>query len=309
MGYIFDAINRAGDDGRRPDAQEPASGATPINEGLRLTEPPAPSEAPPPAADWTPPSNTKDSTGMAEENADLSGLDERLVALLEPASLMAEEYRAIRTGLLARTHQRRHTVYTITSATPQEGKTITSLNLGLAFAELRNRSTIVVEADLRLPQFAKLLNLRSTPGFVGVLEGACRVQDTILRVPGTTLNVLPAGRGVSNLAVQLLSGTHCPNAVKWLKQHFDQVIIDTPPVVELADAGILGALSDQVMLVARMNRTPRQLVDQAIRTLTSYNAPVAGLIATDQQVTRRRHYYRYGYRYAYRHAYRYAKAA
>jgi Mrp family chromosome partitioning ATPase len=87
--------------------------------------------------------------------------------------------------------------------------------------------------------------------------------------------------------------------LKDLRRRFDHVIIDTPPVLDLADAGILGAWSDEVLLVARMNVTPQPLVMQAMRTLGSYNAPVTGLIATDHQRPSR-HYSRHGYYRYYR---------
>lgn len=91
--------------------------------------------------------------------------------------------------------------------------------------------------------------------------------------------------------------------MKKLRSSYDHVIIDTPPVLELADAGILGSVSNEVLLIARLNQTPRALIEQAIRILSSYNAPVGGLIATDQQRPQRRYYYKYGYKYGYSHDY------
>ena len=119
---------------------------------------------------------------------------------------MAEEYRSIRTGILARWQQKRNLVHTITSATPQEGKTLTSLNLGFSFSELRNRKTIVIEADLRLPQFAKLLGLPESPGLVGVLEDGADWEKALCKVGPNGLDLLQAGRRVHDQAVQLLSG-------------------------------------------------------------------------------------------------------
>lgn len=237
-------------------------------------------------------------------------VDDRVVAMTAPASIMAEEYRSIRTAILARWENKRHLIHTITSATPQEGKTITSLNLGLSFAELRNRRTIVVEADLRLPQFNKLLDLPTDgPGLVDVLNDEASLKDAIFEIGDSKLHVLPAGRRVGNEAVQILSSKPMINLLKTLRGKYDHVIIDTPPVVELADAGIVGAMSDDVLMIVRMCRTPKMLVEQAIRTLNSYNAPVAGLIATDQKRRLRRYYhYRYGYRYNHRYYY-YNKAA
>lgn len=297
MGYVFDAMNR-------PEDQDTPHGQSPVDGQQPNRLPPANLHG-----DSDPPASYKftlTSDQPLTQTGNTDGIDDRLVAIVEPSTSTAEEYRAIRTGLLAKWAHRRHLIHTITSATPQEGKTITSLNLGLTFAELRNRRTIVVEGDLRLPQFAKLLNLDPCAGLVGVLADDADPNDSIQRV-GEGLDVLPAGRAINREAVQLLSGQKMAALLNALRREYDHVIVDTPPVVELADAGILGALSDEVLLIARMNRTPKSLVEQAIRTLQGYNAPVAGLIATDQSQHRRRYYYyRYGYRYQYRY---YAKAA
>lgn len=229
--------------------------------------------------------------------------DDRLVVMTSPASSMAEEYRSIRTSILARHQNERHLVHTITSATPQEGKTITCLNLGLAFAELRNRKTIVVECDLRLPTFEKLLELGQPTGLIPYLHGNIGLNDAITRVEGTGLDVMTAGGRVSDEAVQMVSSGRMSRLIQSLRAKYDHVIIDTPPVVDLADAGILGAQGDEVLLVARMRRTPQQLVEQAVRTLGSYNAQVTGVIATDNPRTRGRGYgYRYGYSYRYTYA-------
>jgi capsular exopolysaccharide synthesis family protein len=298
MGYVFDAISQDDDrSGRKPADAMPAMAPRLDEPTLRLGGPSVHEHEPAePTAELTP--------------AQLARLDERLVALTEPQGLMAEEYRAIRTGLLARWQNKKHLVHTITSATPQEGKTITSLNLGLSFSELRNRRTLVIEADLRLPQFGKLLDLKEGPGLVHVLRGETDVESTIQRIDEIGMDVIPAGTRAQNDAVQLLSSNRMSQLLNQFRQRYDHVILDTPPVVELADAGILGAQSDDVLLIVRMERTPKSLVEQAIRTLESYNAPVAGMIATDQKRhLRRYYYYRYGYRYRYSYYHRYHKQA
>jgi capsular exopolysaccharide synthesis family protein len=320
-------------------AQTPPAAATPgprpasILSSAPTAQPPAPAPAPAPrlslvsdqapeaALPAAPPAPPMEPGFPADDEAPLpedsqprlklamnKGVDDRLVAALEPSSLMAEEYRSIRTGMLARWKHRSHLVHTITSATPQEGKTITSLNLGLSFAELHNRRTIVIEADLRLPQFGKLLALPEGPGLVHVLNGECKVAQAIHEVGPHRLHVIPAGRRVGNEAVQILSGKEMIALLKQLRSQYDHVIIDTPPVVELADAGILGSMSDDVLLIVRLNRTPKPLIEQAIATLASYNAAVAGMIATDQQPHMRRYYQKYGYSYRYG-SYANAKAA
>jgi capsular exopolysaccharide synthesis family protein len=322
MGYIFDALNRA--DGQKDAAEKAPKEPRPLTpeEAAVFPQPPKLAEADadePKIAATTPPDRateaalTKsaapgpaataggDPAAVTLFEPDLNRIDDRLMPLTEPASIMAEEYRSIRTGILARWQQKRNLIHTITSATPQEGKTLTSLNLGFSFAELRNRRTIVIEADLRLPQFAKLLGLPSSPGLVGVLDDGADWEKALCRVGPNGLDLLQAGRRVHDQAVQLLSGNIMASLLKTLKEKYDHVIVDTPPVVELADAGILGALSDDVLLIARLQRTPSTLIEQAVRTLASYNAPVAGVIATDQKRSRGHYYYKYGYRYGYRY--------
>jgi len=238
-------------------------------------------------------------------------IDDRLVSLTSPASSVAEEYRSIRTSILARHDNQRNLVHTITSATPQEGKTITCVNLGLSFAELRNRKTIIIECDLRLPTFAKLLPCDPTkPGLIDYLRGEAPLKDVIQQVEGSQLYIIPAGGRVSDEAVQLLSGQRMSQLIQGLRAKFDHLLIDTPPVLQLADAGILGSQSEEVLLVARMRRTPRTLVEQAVSTLTSYNAVVNGFIATDNPRNRGRGYgYKYGYRYGYGYGYGYTEDA
>ena len=320
MGYIYDAMQRGDTDPNRNSPPPPPAPHADELAGIslsQLTEQTAAGEATAAAvaamdaaaATTAPAALSHDAPPPPLALPPSKGVDDRLHALTSPGSVMAEEYRAIRTSILARLQNRRHVVQTITSATPQEGKTITSLNLGLSFAELHNRSTIVVEADLRLPQFARLLPLDEGSGVVGLLEGQADLASEIRRIEGTSLCVLPAGRRLTTNAVQLLSSPNMIDLLKTLRQKFDHIIIDTPPVVELADAGILGAMSDEVLLIARMNRTPRSLIEQAVRTLHRYNAPVVGVIATDQSRRKHGYYDKYGYRYGYHYADRYGARA
>ena len=321
MGYLFDAIQKSGERPQAPTGPTAPVGDSasdaPVHEPM-VSAPPRLSLAGvmteanelPPAPQMPPlesPRFAQSEEGKPHLRLALDkDIDDRLVAVLKPSSLMAEEYRSIRTGILARWNHRSHLVHTITSATPQEGKTITSLNMGLIFAELVNRRTIVVEADLRLPQFTKLLKLPKSPGLVGLLHGECSLHDAIREVGPNHLHVIPAGRRADNNAVQLLSSKEMSSLIKTLRSQYDHVIIDTPPVVELADAGILGSQSDDVFLIVRLNRTPKPLIEQAISALASFNAPVAGMLATDQQPHMRRYHSKYGYSYRYS---RYAKAA
>lgn len=312
MGYIFDALHRRGSRGTTQDSlssgERPAPPVYSIQDHANGHPDGVSHGHPDPAMPRGSVAGhlalTEDLPEFEVEAQDVvindKMVDDRLVAITEPAGLMAEEYRSIRTGLLARWQHKRHLIHTITSATPQEGKTITSLNLGLIFGELHSRRTLVIEADLRLPQFEKQMSLPRSPGLIGLLKGEAQLNDAVFGLDGRRLHVMPAGSKSGDRAVQLLSSTTMAALLKDLRQKYDHIIVDTPPVIDLADAGIVGAMSDDVLMIARMNRTPRTLIEQAVRTLANYNAPVAGVIATDQKRLRRRYfYYRYGYRYGY----------
>ncbi|MEM1213946.1 MAG: CpsD/CapB family tyrosine-protein kinase [Planctomycetota bacterium] len=310
-----------------PEAAEPTSLTIPTAEGsaadaapITLEQPDqpdestifAPSEAVDPQTEADTPTLTLteplSTTNHLHDEAWVESLDDRLVTLTDPASPTAEEYRSIRTSMLARHQRARHLVHLITSATPQEGKTLTTVNLGLALAELHNRRTLIIEADLRLPNFDALLNLPpESPGLLGILRGEETPENAIQAVGRNQLHILPAGGRTTNEAVTLLASNRMGQLVQQLSQEYDHVLIDTPPVVELADAGILSSLCHEVMLIARMRRTPARLIEQAIKTLKSYHAPVAGLIATDNMAHIGSGYSRYGYGYRYGYRYAYAK--
>ena len=283
MGYIFDALKQP-DEGARETGHASQQGYTaPQPGGAPTASRPADSE--PAEPDYPVP-----------HAVPLARVDDRIVSVTDPTSVASEEYRAIRTSVLARWQHRRHLIHTITSATPQEGKTITSLNLGLSFAELRNRRVLLIEADLRLPRFASMLGLPPTRGLVGLLENRADMPEVVQPFVSSGLDVISAGGRASSQTIQLISSARMVTLLKEARERYDHVIIDTPPVVEFADAGVIGALSDDVLMVVRMNQTPQPVVEHAIRALNSYNAPVAGLIATDQVRTQRRYYYKYDYR-------------
>lgn len=231
---------------------------------------------------------------------DIANYDDRLVMVSDSGSVMSEEYRAIRTRILARFDQQRHLVHTITSATPREGKTISSMNLALAFSELTDRRTLVLEGDLRMPTFGKLFPTKEQPGLIQLLRGEALLDDVIQRTEVGNLDLIHAGGAVGDEAIRLISGSRLGHTLELLRSRYDHVIIDTPPVLELADAGILAKAADELMMVVRCHRTPRHLVNQAVRILQSYNIQVGGMILTNIPSESPAYHSRYGYRYRYR---------
>ncbi len=282
MGFVFEAMSKAGNAGPRS-TPPPAEGPTP---DLPMPQEPEPSA----------PSAALRGKPVVDDEA-INNIDDRLVCLTDPACVMSEEYRGIRTRLLVHWQQQRNLVHTITSATPREGKSITSMNLGLSLAEQADRRVVVIECDLRLPCFAKLLNLPDGPGLVQLLKKQVPLNVAMSATPTSHMSVIAAGSPAPDEATQLLGSDTMSDLLSQLRNKFDHVILDTPPVLELADAGIVGRQSDDTLVVVRMNRTPQPLIDQAIRTLQSYDARISGSILTDRHESSLGRS-GYGYRYA-----------
>jgi len=306
MGYLYDAIRQSSEG---PDGPDPLAEGL-LGEGAGEPRPADASDAVPPIVD--PPGIT-----VAEQPADPTDApagrpevdyrvvkmnpEERLVVASAPESVHAEAYRRLSSRMIA-AHGKTPMVSAVTSAARQDGKTITSTNLSMVMSELADRRTVLVDGDLRVAYVEKLLRTReNTPGLHHLLKGEAELDETIARIEGTNLHVVFAGcRGEPDHPHLLRSG-RLPEIVAELRRRFDHVLLDTPPILDVADAGALCATSDQVMLAVRMNRTPRHLVHEAMNAVKGYNAPLAGLILTDvkSHSAPYRQHYGYGYRYGY----------
>lgn len=228
--------------------------------------------------------------------------EERLVVASAPESVHAEAYRRLASRMLA-AHGKTPLATAITSAARQDGKTITSTNLAMVMSELPDRRTILVDGDLRVAYVEKLLRTRrNAPGLHQLLKGEAALEEAIVQIEGTNLCVMFAGCRGEPDQPHLLRSQRLPEIIAQLRSRFDHVVVDTPPILDVADAGALCAAADQVTLAVRMNRTPRHLVHEAKNAVQGYNAPLAGLVLTDVKP----HAAPYGQHYEYRYRYGYA---
>ena len=190
-----------------------------------------------------------------------------------------EAYRVVRTNLLYAPGAATRKTIVVTSATPGEGKTITSANLAITFAR-EGLKVLLIDCDLRRPRIHKLFALGRSPGLAELLEqdavGDLQVYQTGL--PG--LYVLPSGRREPS-SNESLPGPRMRTLLRDAASLFDLVILDTPPVLAAADASILAAISDQVLLVVRAGSTSRTLAREALLRLHNVGANVAGAVLND----------------------------
>jgi receptor protein-tyrosine kinase len=182
---------------------------------------------------------------------------------VDPA--IGEQFRKLAATLLLGQNEGRLKVIMVTSAVPAEGKTLTTLNIALVLAESYRRRVLLIDADLRRPRLTEAAKLTMAQGLGEVLKATEDRKATLTQLTDY-LWFLPAGRPDPDP----LSGLTSPRMQHLLQEaadRFDWVIVDTPPVTAAADAGLLGAIVDAIILVVRAGRTPHPAVQQAIETL------------------------------------------
>jgi protein-tyrosine kinase len=192
-----------------------------------------------------------------------SGFDPLLVAANAPHSLAAEQYRTLRTRLVLLEEGRARRVLLVTSPAKGDGKSITAANLALTMAQEFNRRVVLVDADLRRPAVHGLFGIADQPGLVDVLGGSATLEDALVLLPDVHLAVLPAGLAPAQPA-ELLGSAGMRRTLEALRSRFDRVIVDVPPVIPLADVGVLAPQCDGVLLVVRAGVTPKPLIERAL---------------------------------------------
>ena len=226
------------------------------------------------------------------------GRRERVVET-HPQSRAAESVRAARMALLFLLRTKNPHTILVTSANPREGKTLNSSNLALAMAQL-GRRTLLVDADLRRPSIHKIFEVEAEPGLSNLLAGEAEPDAVIRSGPVEGLSIVSCGARLPNPA-DMLASPRMENATAAFKERFDTVILDSPPVLGLADATILARLSDAVLLVALAGHTRQAGLRRAVAHLSGAKPPlIAGLL---NEVTKRTasYYYDYYYHYHYRY--------
>ena len=207
---------------------------------------------------------------------------------------IAEQYRALRTNLLARAVNEKFCTL-VTSAEPDEGKTVTCLNLAMVLAERQEFRTIVIDCDLRKGRIADLLAEKRSPGMVDLLQEKASLKDVIRQTVYPNVFYIPAGVIAAEQVGELIARPRLEDMLSEVQRQFDYIMLDSPPVNTVADAGIFGrpACVEEALLVVRMNKTSRDSVDRAIRLLHAADVKISGMVLTHQEFFIPNYLYRY----------------
>jgi len=219
-------------------------------------------------------------------------------AILNTPAFM-EAFRSLRTSILLSANPVPKTLL-ITSALPGEGKTTITVNLGATLASLGNR-VVIVDCDMRRPACHRSTGVQNKPGFVQCLTGHVDLSDAIVPVPGVeNLTVIPCGPIPPNPA-EVLSSPVTVDMLRRLRDEFEYVLVDSPPLLSVADSRILATITDAVVLVVRAHSTPYDAVRRARTLLYGAGARILGVALNDVDFRRSGYgygsYYRYGYGY------------
>ena len=237
----------------------------------------APAEAPP-----TPPAAVMDDGQPAEYSSADSNTSflthcRKLVLVRQPGApvIFGQEglfsaaidcYRSLRTRLVRLMATQGVRSVVISSANPAEGKTLTTLNLGLTFAKLEGKKILLVDSDLRTRGLTTLLGAQSEVGLSDVLTGEVAAESVVLATSVENLYVVTAGQS-SGRSAEAFSSEHWKQFVNWASQHFDIILVDSPPILAMADFELITAACNSAVLVVRALKTSRESLTKAIKQI------------------------------------------
>ncbi len=165
----------------------------------------------------------------------------------------------------------------VTSATPRDGKSTVATNLALTLADQGSR-VLVVDADLRRPQVHTAFGLEQSPGISDVLTGVASIDEAIQGLSGSpTLSLLACGTAVER-PTELIGNEGFEALMTELRTRFDYIVVDTPPLLAVTDAALVGAVADGTLVVVRANKTDLGALSTAVSQLRRLRVPLLGVV-------------------------------
>ena len=194
----------------------------------------------------------------------------------KPRGGFAEALRTVRTSVVLSGLDQPAKVIVVTSTIPGEGKSTVALNLGAALGQMEN--TLVIGADLRRPSLATKCQLTPNhPGLTHFVAGTAKLEDCIEHLPELNLYVMPAGIIPPN-PLETISSKKFVQALKFLRERFDRIVIDSAPVQAVSDALVLAANADSVIYVVKADATSATAVQKGIASVVGSNEPLTGVV-------------------------------
>jgi capsular exopolysaccharide synthesis family protein len=203
---------------------------------------------------------------------------------------VVEHYRKLRTKIMQQHTLKPFRSLVVTSPNPGEGKSVTALNLGLSFAMLPNFRVVVVDGDLRKGSLGKWLGVSDRPGLSNLIDGSAKLEDVVLKSDESPMCFVVCGTSDASPA-ELLNSADLAVHFRRLGEHFDLIVVDSPPVNLITDTQLLAVSCDAVLLVARAFSTTRKALEKSVQDLAPFR--IVGTILNGGVSSRR--YRKYAY--------------
>ncbi|MGG7058157.1 CpsD/CapB family tyrosine-protein kinase [Clostridium tertium] len=213
-----------------------------------------------------------------------------LIVEKEPKSIAAESYRTLRSNIQYSSFDKEYKVIVVTSSEPGEGKTTTAGNLALSMAQ-GDKRVILIDCDLRKPSLHKEFRISNLVGLSDVIVGKADLIKAVHK-HNNNLVVLTSGKIPPNPS-EMLSSKTMGKLLETLKESFDYIILDTPPVQAVTDSQILSTKADGTILVVRSEKTKKDSVENALNLLKKVNANIIGTVLNGVEASRNKYYYYY----------------
>jgi tyrosine-protein kinase Etk/Wzc len=235
------------------------------------------------------------------KRGEVEDIGKRLITHYKPRSPISESYRSLRTNLQFASVDGGIKTVIITSPAPREGKTLTASNLAIAQAQA-GRKTLLIDTDLRKPMIHNLFNLEKKDGISRVLTGELKPDAAIKKTDIENLYVITSGPIPPNPS-ELLGSKRMKAVLKELKDRFDIIVLDSPPMIAVTDPVVLGQEVDGMVLVVRSGRTTMDIAEKSKSHAEYAKIKLLGCVLNDVDV---RHIYG-TYNYYYYHYYYYTE--
>jgi capsular exopolysaccharide synthesis family protein len=223
-----------------------------------------------------------------------------LVNYIDPKFSISEDYRTVRTSILLSHAESPPKTILFSSAVPKEGKTATVVNMAVAFSQLEEK-VLLIDTDLRRPRLHRVFKIKNDGGLSGYLAGKVSLEDAIQKTSIENIWILPSGLIPPNPA-ELLNSKKMKEMMEKVKDVFDVILVDAPPVLAVIDAVIVSSVVDCTVLVVKAGEIARKPFLNAVEELKRARATIIGVVFNNLKVGKGDYhfmdYYRY-YRYHY----------
>lgn len=201
-----------------------------------------------------------------------------------------EAYKAMRTNVMFSLPGSGCKCVGITSPSPGEGKSTTAVNLAISLAQIEKR-VLLIDSDMRIPTIAEKLPLDPTPGLSDFLVGEAKLEDAIRSLDAYGIHVLPSGN-IPPDPTGLLESKQLETLFATIRETYDYVIVDLPPINTVPDAVILSRYIDGYLLAVREKQTEHRSINDALKQLQLGNSNILGFICTGGNIGKNKYYYR-----------------